>query len=165
MYAILHSTNYRENFEEFLKIDYPRIPFTNNKGLFDDLVKIGEQLINFHLMAPNFIEGEFKENQIQITRLNNSPIVKRIQYLNDDCLYINNDTFFKGISKNVFEFRIGSYKVCQKWLKRHRGEVLKERGIQEFMKVATIIDKTLEFMSDIDDLINKHGGWDFSFLH
>jgi len=165
MYAILHSINYRENFEEFLKIDYPRIPFTNNKGLFDDLVKIGKRLINLHLMAPNFIEGEFKENQIQITRLNNSPIVKRIQYLNDDCLYINNDTFFKGISKNVFEFRIGSYKVCQKWFKRHRGEVLKERGIQEFMKVATIIDKTLEFMSDIDDLINKHGGWDFSFLH
>jgi len=150
IYSVLHSNVYRDKYEEFLKIDYPRIHFTEKKELFDDLVKIGEQLIKLHLMEPNCVEEDLKRTQIQIIRLNDDPTVKRIRYLNDDCLYINDDTFFKGISRNVFEFRIGSYKVCQKWLKSHKGKFLKEPELHEFMKIVMVIEKTLELMNEID---------------
>src|SRR5690606_29034058 len=50
IYAILHSPSYREKYKEFLKIDFPRVPYPKDKESFKKLVKLGTELRQLHLL-------------------------------------------------------------------------------------------------------------------
>jgi hypothetical protein len=60
IYAVLHSPKYRETYKEFLKIDFPRVPFPDAVGTsrdlstiqknFWDLVQLGSEIRKLHLL-------------------------------------------------------------------------------------------------------------------
>lgn len=57
IYAVLHSGAYRERFADFLAIDFPRIPFTDNCSLFSEIAAIGERLMSAHLIRHDYSPG------------------------------------------------------------------------------------------------------------
>jgi hypothetical protein len=52
IYGVLHSPDYRRTFAEFLKIDFPRIPYPPSPQVFRHVSEKGEALRRLHLMEP-----------------------------------------------------------------------------------------------------------------
>ena len=44
IYGIFYSNIYRETYAEFLKIDFPRVPFTSNDNLFREISSLADTL-------------------------------------------------------------------------------------------------------------------------
>ncbi len=146
IYAILFSKTYRKKYIDFLKIDFPRIPFTDDIEKFKMLSKLGQELYNLHLM---------KEDNLQIDNgryLNekNNKIKKPIYIENENKIFVNDTLHFIDINKDVWEYKIGGYKVLDKYIKSHKDE---ELDIEHFQKIITIINKTIKIEKEIEDII------------
>lgn len=157
MYAIFHSPTYRERYAEFLKMDFPRLPLTSNLDLFRKLCKIGETLVAVHLMET---EGQ----DLPAYSIRGSDIVEKIEYSESSgsdygYVRINETQKFEGISRNVWEFSIGGYHVCQKWLKDRKGTCLSYEDIRHYQLIVAALKKSIALMEQVDDVISEHGGW------
>ena len=145
VYAILYSNKYREKYAEFLKFDFPRIPFTEDYNKFKQLSEIGKELVDLHLMKTKLkISTKFD--------VQGSNVVKSVKY-KENKVYINKDQFFDGISEDVWNFYIGGYQVLNKWLKSRKNRELSSNEIEHFLQVVEIIKKTIEYMKKIDEIM------------
>jgi predicted helicase len=146
IYAILYSNTYRKKYAEFLKMDFPRIPFTKNYKLFIQLGKFGKQLGDLHLL---------KSEELDNSEMNFSPkgsnLVEKLIYENDK-VWINKVQFFDGVSEEVWQYQIGGYQVCEKWLKDRKERTLTLEEIQTYCKIVTALSKTIELQNEIDKL-------------
>ena len=148
IYAVLHSPTYRTKYIEFLKIDFPRIPFAKDENLFRRLSETGSELMEHHLMKKTY-----SNNIVRFDGSGNDYHIKKIEYENGR-VSINDKRYFEVIPKETWEFHIGSYQVLEKWLKerkRHRIE-LSSGDIIHFLKIANVLDHTIKTMSFIDDM-------------
>jgi len=66
------------------------------------------------------------------------------------CLSPNEMESFRIIGKVVWEYQIGGYQVCHKWLKDRKRRALSLEEIKHYCKVVTAINKTIETQKDID---------------
>ncbi|WP_353929712.1 type ISP restriction/modification enzyme [Okeanomitos corallinicola TIOX110] len=150
-YAIFHSPTYRSRYAEFLKIDFPRLPLTNNQELFNSLTTKGEELVNLHLMKSSKLNHpittyqEIADNQITEVTYNSE--LQRV--------YINKQNYFTDIPQHIWEFKIGGYQVLDKWLKDRKNakRTLSEDEITHYQKIVIALTETLEIMIEIDNLI------------
>lgn len=148
-YAVFHSPTYRTRYAEFLRIDFPRLPLTSDLKLFRALAEKGAELVALHLM-------ELKKLNDFITQFpaKGSNEVEKVQYTDKDKrVWINAQQYFGGVPKAVWEFHIGGYQVCEKWLKDRKGRKLNYDEIQHYQKMIVAIDETIRLMKDIDGLI------------
>jgi len=153
VYAVLHSPTYRDKFNEFLKIDFPRIPFVKKYDMFKQLSEIGKSLVNLHLMRTQLPTSTKFDVQ-------GSNVVKFVRYKDKDGkVYINDDQCFDGISEGVWDFHIGGYQVLDKWVKDRKGRTLTEEDIEHYQKIVVAINETIKIMKEIDEVIEEHGGW------
>ena len=159
IYAILHSHHYREKYEEFLKIDFPRIPFTRNLDLFIKLRDIGKFLVDLHLMKTKSL----RDNGVKLRGPEISPKVKTVKYTVDSRLLINREHYFEGIGPEEYNFYIGGYQVCRKWLRDRKGKVLSKKDVQHFLNIVKIIQETITLMERIDAIIEQFQGWPMAF--
>lgn len=144
IYAILHSPTYRKKYAEFLKSDFPRIPFVDDRKTFEKLSKLGLELMQAHLVktVPDYSFGIFKgkgSNEVEKTR-----------YTHDKKIWINNDQYFDAIPQNVWEFHIGGYQVIDKYLKSRKERILSLDEITHVEKVIKILAFTIDQMNKID---------------
>ncbi|GAA9077490.1 DNA methyltransferase [Helicobacter pylori] len=162
IYALLYSPNYRKRYEGFLKIDYPKILFTENKDLFMVLSLLGIELIGLHVLnqeSLNYSFEKLKDATIgesgYIEAHERNSIIKKPSH-NEQRLYINHSTYFSGVSQEIYDYRIGGYCVLDKYLKSHKNESRKFDHVTRIIKVIarTIeIQKTLGFLtSDLPHL-------------
>ncbi len=146
-YAILYSNTYREKYAEFLKIDFPRIPFTSDFKLFLQLAELGEQLTELHLLKSKAL---------------NKPIAKykgkgddRIEKPKFDeemqMVFINEKNYFEGVSPEVWNYHIGGYQVMEKYLKDRKGRLMEDPG--HYCKMATALQETIELQAKIDSFL------------
>lgn len=148
-YAVFHSPTYRTRYAEFLKIDFPRLPLTSNKELFKALVAKGADLVSLHLM-------EFPKLNSLITKY---PIlgpnqVETVRYdETNQRVYINKSQYFEGVSPEVWNFHIGGYQVCQKWLKDRKGRILSYDELTHYQKIIVALKETIRLTQEIDALI------------
>ncbi|GAA9901294.1 hypothetical protein VN0786_01610 [Helicobacter pylori] len=160
IYALLYSPNYRKRYEDFLKADYPKILFTNNKDLFRTLSLLGIELIGLHVLNEESLNYSFEK--LKDTTIGEScykdernPIIKNHSH-NEQRLYINHSTYFRGVSKEIYDYMIGGYCVLDKYLKSHKNEPCDFDHVSNIIKVIarTIeIQKTLGFLtSDLPHL-------------
>lgn len=156
IYAILHSPIYRTRYAEFLKIDFPRIPFTSNTGLFAKLAVIGGNLVKLHLLEDVDYDG------IGFPELGDNKVEKLAYNEQKGEVWINSKQYFSGITQDVWEFHIGGYQVAQKWLKDRKGRTLAFEDIETYMKAMASIRETIILMSNIDETIEKNGGYPIS---
>jgi len=158
-YAVFHSPTYRTRYAEFLKSDFPRLPLPGNVKLFRALAAKGAELVVLHLMESPKLDNFFTEWPIK-----GDNVVERVQYTdNDKQVWINKAQYFGGVPKAVWEFHIGGYQVCHKWLKDRKGRKLTYDDTQHYQKVVVALNETVRLMREIDEVIEKHGGWPNAF--
>ncbi len=164
IYALLYSPNYRKRYEGFLKNDYPKILFTENKDLFRVLSLLGIELIGLHVLnqeSLNYSFEKLKDATIgesgYIEAHERNPIIKKPSHNEPKKrLYINHSAYFSGVSQEIYDYRIGGYCVLDKYLKSHKNESCNFDHVSNIIKVIarTIeIQKTLGFLtSDLPHL-------------
>jgi predicted helicase len=154
-YAVFHSPGYRSRYAEFLKIDFPRLPLTGNLELFRALARLGGELVALHLL-----ESPKLDNPITDFIGGRSPEVEKVSWSrNSVWLDKAQTTGFKGVREDVWNFHIGGYQVCEKWLKDRKGRTLTKDDLTHYQKIVVALSETIRLMAEIDAMIEKHGGW------
>lgn len=151
IYAIFYSPTYRTRYAEFLKIDFPRVPLTSNNQLFTQLAEYGEELVALHLMKSPKLNNpitNFVEN-------NGDCIVEagHPKYTNGAVIINKKGDKFTGVPEEVWNFYVGGYQVCQKWLKDRKGRTLTPEDIQHYQRIVVALKETIELMAKIDAVI------------
>ena len=143
IYAVLHSPSYRAKYKEFLKIDFPRIPYPENAEEYHRLAAIGEQLRKLHLMedVPPTKHAQFNTP--------GSNMVDKPEYKGGS-VWINKEQCFDGVPETVWNFYIGGYQPAQKWLKDRKGRTLTFDDIAHYRKIITVLLETDRLMKEID---------------
>jgi len=165
VYAVLHSPTYRSRYAEFLKLEFPRVPLPSSQDLFEALSQSGRSLVNLHLMESPKLgviityavgTGDFQ--------------VEKVSY-SDETVWIDKAKTrgFKGVPEEVWNFHIGGYQVCHKWLKDrgpkkgNPGRILTDEDIKHYQKIVVALNETIRIMKEIDEVIEEHGGWPDAF--
>lgn len=158
MYAVFHSPTYRSRYAEFLKIDFPRLPLTSNLALFRALCGLGETLVSLHLIekhGPKItsypVAGDNMVETVRYTEPGQGTAKGRV--------WINKTQYFEGVQPDVWDFHIGGYQVCQKWLKDRKGRQLTYDDLTHYQHVVSALAETIRLMAEIDETIEEHGGW------
>ena len=130
-------------------------PLTSDRDLFKTLCKLGSELVSLHLM-----ESPELENLITEFKGEGDNVVAAIgkNSYKDGKLKINRTQYLEGIPEVVYNFQIGGYQVCQKWLKDRKGRMLTEEEIEHYQKVVVALNETIRIMEEIDEVIEVHGG-------
>jgi predicted helicase len=158
-YGVFHSPGYRRRYADFIKSDFPRLPLTGNLELFRALAPQGEELVALHLL-----ESPKLDHPITEYLGSRSPEVEKISWANDTVwLDKAQTTGFKGVREVVWNFHIGGYQVCEKWLKDRKGRILTQDDIAHYEKVVVALSETIRLMNEIDEVIEQHGGWPGAF--
>ncbi len=160
VYAVCHSPGYRIRYAEFLKIDFPRLPLTGDLDIFRALTQLGGELVALHLLeSPNLDQP--------LTALigTRNPEVQKPAW-SQDTVWVDNrqTTGFQGVPEVVWNFHIGGYQVCHKWLKDRKGRILSDEDIAHYHKIVVALNETIRLMQEIDAVIDQHGGWPGAFV-
>jgi len=147
IYAVLHSPSYREKYKEFLKIDFPRVPYPKDTKTFKKLVAFGAELRSLHLLESP------KVNQFITTYLiAGSDTVEKLVYKNGK-VFINPEQYFGNVPEIVWNFYIGGYQPAQKWLKDRKGRALTNTDIEHYQKIIVALAETNRITKEIDNNI------------
>jgi predicted helicase len=169
LYAILHCSHYRSRYAEFLKSDFPHLPLTGSKKFFRMVARLGGELVALHLME----SPKLDELTITYTGPKN-PEVERVGW-SDDTVWLDaaatrkgqpatpGTIGFRGMPEAVWNFHIGGYQVCEKWLKDRRDRTLSDDDIAHYQKIIVAVAETIRLMREIDEVIEQHGGWPGAF--
>lgn len=146
IYGVLHSPAYRKTYAEFLKIDFPRIPYPSSPEAFAHVSKKGETLRRLHLMeaaavgnAPYTFHGE-----------GDDVVVAGYPKFEGGKVFINKHQHFADVPALVWEFHIGGYQPAQKWLKDRRERVLSFDDIGHYQRIVKILSETDRIMKEIE---------------
>jgi predicted helicase len=163
IYAVLHSPTYRERYTVFLRTDYPRLPITSRISLFTALCGLGHRLVRLHVLKEKSESPAMYP--VPLPKGDSSrDIVERIRYAPPTShapgrVYINRSQFFEHVPPDVWNYHIGGYQVCDKWLKDRRGRRLDFDDLECYRNIVGTLDDTIRLMSDIDGTIATGGGW------
>ncbi|MBI2926918.1 MAG: N-6 DNA methylase [Verrucomicrobia bacterium] len=188
-YALFHAPSYRARYAEFLKLDFPRLPLTSKAALFAKLCPRGERLVALHtksagdpddlcfdVSGDNLVERVvYVPPKGSVGRRMVKAAIREAEMLGEPPeepspqpslpagpsgrVYINAKQYFEGILPVVWQFRIGGYLVCEKWLKDRKGRVLTHDDIEHYQRSVSALAETRTLMAQIDSLIADHGGW------
>jgi predicted helicase len=153
IYAVLHSPTYREKYKEFLKIDFPRVPYPKDKDTFWQLVKLGGEIRQIHLL-----ESPIVEQYITQYPVDGDNVVTKIKYqeVNSPALkgrvYINDTQYFENVPQIAWDFYIGGYQPAQKWLKDRKDRTLEFDDILHYQKIIVALTETNRLMSEINKI-------------
>ncbi|EDP3810944.1 DNA methyltransferase [Campylobacter jejuni] len=149
IYAVLFHKIYREKYLDFLKIDFPKIPFTKDKNTFKNLSKLGLKLINLHLLKNDELDFNVGEALFKDIKNKNFKIQK-IKYNKDTKeLFINESLYFTKVSPEIYEFKIGGYAVLDKYLKSHKEEDIDHK---HFTLIIQTLNETLKIQDEISKI-------------
>lgn len=146
IYGVLHSPNYREKYKEFLKVDFPRIPYPKNKEYFDHYKDCGHQLRELHLMR--------QVPPVQTTLSSGSGEVTRAQWDNGK-VYINDTQYFDNVPAEAWNMYIGGYQPAQKWLKDRKGRTLNTDEMEHYEKIIVVLLETNRIMQQMDNPLEQ----------
>ncbi|HEC1216488.1 DNA methyltransferase [Campylobacter jejuni] len=149
IYAVLFHKIYREKYLDFLKIDFPKIPFTKDKNTFKNLSKLGLKLINLHLLKNDELDFNVGEALFKDIKNKNFKIQK-IKYNKDTKeLFINESLYFNKVSPEIYEFKIGGYAVLDKYLKSYKEEDIDHK---HFTLIIQTLNETLKIQDEISKI-------------
>ena len=146
IYAVLHSPTYREKYKEFLKIDFPRVPYPKDKETFWQLINLGSQIRQIHLL-----ESPTVEKYITQYPIDGNNAVGKTKY-QDSKVYINDTQYFDNVPQVAWEFYIGGYQPAQKWLKDRKDRTLGYEDIQHYQKIIVALTETDRLMNEINKI-------------
>lgn len=148
IYAVLHSPPYRKKYKEFLKIDFPRVPYPKDSTTFWKLVSLGGELRQIHLLECTVVERYITQYQFDGNNL-----VEEIKYV-DNKVFINETQYFDHMPQIAWEFYIGGYQPAQKWLKDRKGRELNIEDILHYQKIIVALMETERIMIEIEKIVS-----------
>ena len=153
IYAVLHSPNYREKYKEFLKIDFPRVPYPDPET-FWQLVALGSELRALHLMESDTLNDRVIDTDGEGEMIITNKLNKKDATIENDLvtLKLNADIAIINIPLVAWEFFIGGYQPAQKWLKDRVGRELSRTDLKHYNKIINALIKTDEIMKKIDEI-------------
>lgn len=146
IYAVLHSPTYREKYGEFSKMDSPIVPYPKNQRTFWNLIKLGDELRQIHLLECSVVEKYITQYPVD-----GSNVVVKIKYQNNK-VFINDTQYFDNVPQIAWEFYIGGYQPAQKWLKDRKGRELSFDDILHYQKIIVALTETDRIMKGIDKI-------------
>jgi len=158
LYGLFHSPEYRRRYKAALSQRFPIVLLTSDKGLLRAMIWFGRELIALHLLESP------KVNDF-ITRFEgkgDNSVPKKPTY-KDGAVWINATQRFEDVPEAVWNFHIGGYQVCEKWLKDRKGRTLSDEDIAHYQRVVVALNETIRLMTEIDRVIEAHGGWPGAF--
>ena len=171
IYAILHAPTYRNRYAEFLKSDFPRIPTPGARALFADLAALGRELVALHLLKPD--EAPLLKNpEIRFAGTGEARVAKGYPEYENGKVMINPSRWFEDVPKATYEFHVGGYQPCEKWLKdraakggkkQSDGRILTDEDTLHYRRMVVALTETRRLMAEIDTTIDNHGGWPGAF--
>jgi predicted helicase len=145
IYAVLHAPTYRARYAEFLRIDFPRVPFAESADDFEVLSGFGWALVQAHLLR------ELPRRGLAAYHGKGDHSVEAVRYSSEDqAVAINKTQFFKPVPRAVWDFHIGGYQVLDKYLKSRKGRTLSLDEINHVGAIADSLAFTIEQMARID---------------
>ena len=164
IYAVLHSPAYRDKYKEFLKIDFPRVPYPTNAASFWKLVELGGQLRQLHLLESPEVEKPITKYPVGgdnvVTKITFNTYIYDPEIPDKDgnisypdylgTVYINDTQYFADVPTSAWEFYIGGYQPAQKWLKDRKGRTLEFEDILHYQKIIVALAATARLMKEID---------------
>ncbi len=155
IYAIFHSPTYRSRYAEFLKIDFPRVPLTRNDVLFRQLAAYGEELVALHLMKSAKLEQKNKLPQFveQEGKCIVEPGHPKYEVKSRSVIINKKGDRFTHVPEAVWNFYVGGYPVCAKWLKDRKGRTLSPQDIAHYQQIVVALGETITLMAAIDQAI------------
>lgn len=168
VYGILHSPGYRNRYAEFLKDDFPHLPLTGDAELFRAVARLGSDLTALHLLE----SPKLNKSVTEFIGGRNPEVVKVSWSKNTVWIDKTQTTGFKGVPEDVWNFHIGGYQVCEKWLKDRQakggknprpGRRLSKDDIAHYQKIVVALSETIRLMKEIDKTIEQYGGWPEAF--
>jgi predicted helicase len=161
IYAVLHSPSYREKYKEFLKIDFPRVPYPEDPELFCQLVELGGELRQIHLLEHPVIEEFITTYPIAGSNVISNRLTKTdpgfIPEDDDETtgkVWINDEQYFGNMPKKAWEFYIGGYQPAEKWLKDRRDRELSIDEIRHYQKIIVALMETDRLMQEVDGVLD-----------
>jgi len=157
IYAVFHSPTYRKRYAEFLKIDFPRVPLTSQTQLFWQLANIGDELVQIHLMKTQL-------DEIVGFPIEGDNLIEKITYAEptekqNGRVYINKTQYIDNVPTEIYNFYIGGYQVCHKWLKDRKDREFTDDDFEHYSQIVAILQRTIELMKNIDQIIENYGGF------
>ncbi|MGY6741537.1 MAG: type ISP restriction/modification enzyme [Cecembia sp.] len=169
IYAVLHSPSYREKYKEFLKIDFPRVPYPKDKEVFWKLVSLGGALRQIHLLESPIVsqyitqypvDGDNVVDKLRFEVCDNKDLTVRRGGLsglsrkdNQGRVYINATQYFDHVPETAWNFYIGGYQPAQKWLKDRKGRTLDFEDILHYQKIIVALMETDRLMKEVDGIL------------
>ena len=144
IYAVLYSSNYRNEYKEYLKINFPRVPFPKDREIFLKLVSYGKELRLLHLL-----ESVKINNFITTYPIEGTNEVEKITFVKNR-VYINKDQYFGNVPEIAWNFYIGCYQPAQKWLKDRKEYTLSNSDIEHYQKIIVALNETDRLMKAIE---------------
>ena len=154
IYGVLHSPDYRRTYAQFLKIDFPRIPYPASPAVFAHVADKGGQLRRLHLMEDAAIGATpypFKGDGDAVV---GKPVFAQPPFASSGVgemgkVHINPDQWFDAVPLVAWEFHIGGYQPAQKWLKDRKGRTLSFEDVIHYQKIIKILCETDRIMKEI----------------
>lgn len=146
IYGVLHCPAYREIYAEFLKSDFPRIPWPTNPDEFWHVSTKGGELRRLHLMEPSVVgdtlyrftgDGDNVVDTIGKTSFRGGKV------------WINKTQYFADVPEVAWSFYIGGYQPAQKWLKDRKGRSLSFDDIRHYQRIIKVLTETNRIMAGI----------------
>lgn len=145
-YGVLYSNIYREKYAEFLKIDFPRIPFTSDYKLFIQVAAVGEELAQLHLLKHKNLNKPVAKYKGK----GDDRIEKPVYNEEKQIVFINKTNYFEGITPEIWNYHIGGYQVMEKYLKDRKGRLMDDPA--HYCKIATALHLTIQLQTKADEL-------------
>jgi predicted helicase len=150
IYAVLYAESYRQRYVDFLKTDFPRIPFPQDRSIFEQMAALGGRLADLHLLRSAELDMPAARFQGE------AEPVEKIRYLEDENrIHLSKNQYVEGVRPEVWTYRIGGYQVCEKWLKDRRGRTLTPAEIRHYCRTVTALQETIARQKDIDRLYGE----------
>jgi hypothetical protein len=159
LYGLFHSPEYRRRYRAALSQRFPIVLLTSNLDLLRRLARLGGELVALHLL-----ESPKLDHPITEFIGGKNPEVEKPSWSENTVWVDKAQTIgFKGVREEVWNFHIGGYQVCAKWLKDRKGRTLSKDDIAHYQKVVIALSETIRLMAEIDQVIETHGGWPGAF--
>jgi len=152
IYAVVHAQGYRSLYLEFLRKDFPRVPLTRDMEKFRELGLKGRSLIALHLL--NVVDAPGLDIPLTRFEIAGTNEVSRVKYSAESGrVWINDEQYFSGVPNAAWDFTIGGYRVCERWLKDRKGQALEYDDLQHWQRIVVALTETQRLMGEIDALI------------
>jgi hypothetical protein len=177
IYAVLHSPYYRECYADFLKSDFARVPFPKDGDLFAALIALGTRLVALHLLDADALPALLTDPKARFVSNGGEPRLgrfnKEVRRAPSGRVYLNDQNWFATVPQAAWDHWIGGYQPAQKWLKdrsetgskdkRKPGRLLTDEDILHYRRMIVALEETGKIMAEIDEVIERHGGWPNAF--